>query len=360
MRRLPIFFVIDVSESMVGEPIMEVAAGLREMIAALRQNPYALETAFISVIVFAGKAKTIVPLTDVVSFYPPQFPIGGGTSLSTAMQHLIRELESKLIRNDGTQKGDWKPIVFLFTDGSPTDDSEAAIREWNQKYREKINLVAISVGNNTDLNLLRRLTDNVLLFNNTTADSYAKFFKWITASISAQSQKIETHKSDAFQLETLDDTVARKVDLSKTIPPQLDDNFVVLPAKCQRTEALYLIKFRRNLDFDEWPEFIEEGYSAPTARAFSLVGAFRLELPNEYQELSANMQGKSSVNTKELEGNPSCPCCANRFGFSVCACGGVHCVHGEGTNRCPWCKAEGFYGLSSSEDPGSNVTRGLG
>ena len=85
MRRLPIYFLIDVSESMVGEPIIQVEKGMRNIIQELRTDPYALETVFVSVIVFAGKEKVLSPLTELYKFYPPQFPIGGGTSLGTAL-----------------------------------------------------------------------------------------------------------------------------------------------------------------------------------------------------------------------------------------------------------------------------------
>ena len=51
MRRLPIYFLIDVSESMVGEPIMQVEDGISTIIKELRSDPYALETAYISIIV---------------------------------------------------------------------------------------------------------------------------------------------------------------------------------------------------------------------------------------------------------------------------------------------------------------------
>ncbi|MBC7796879.1 MAG: VWA domain-containing protein [Pyrinomonadaceae bacterium] len=361
MRRLPIFFVIDVSESMIGEPIAEVSAGIRGMITDLRQNPHALDTAYISVIVFAGKAKTLVPLTDIASFYPPQFPIGGGTSLGAAIKHLISEVETKLVKNTLERKGDWKPIIFLFTDGVPTDDAENAVREWETKYRAKSNVVAISVGNNADANLLRRLTDNVLLFNDANRESYQEFFKWITASISTQSQKVESDGNDSFQIEKLDDSVARKVDLTKTSRLKADDNYVVLPAKCQRTENPYLIKFKRNADFEEWAEVIVEGYGAPSTRAFNSVGAFAITAPDEYRELSAENAATQMISTGELSGNPSCPCCGNSFGFSTCSCGGVHCVHGAGVNRCPWCKSEANYGFTTGDgDDESDIRRGLG
>ena len=63
MRRLPIYFLVDVSESMVGEPIEQVQNGMRTIIQELRVDPYALETAFVSVIAFAGKATSLSPLT---------------------------------------------------------------------------------------------------------------------------------------------------------------------------------------------------------------------------------------------------------------------------------------------------------
>ena len=74
MRRLPVYFVVDVSESMVGEPIEQVQNGMRQIIQELRMDPYALETAFVSVIAFAGKAELLSPLTELYKFYPPVFP----------------------------------------------------------------------------------------------------------------------------------------------------------------------------------------------------------------------------------------------------------------------------------------------
>lgn len=48
MRRLPVYLVIDTSGSMTGEPIEAVKNGIQMLISTLRQDPYALETAYIS------------------------------------------------------------------------------------------------------------------------------------------------------------------------------------------------------------------------------------------------------------------------------------------------------------------------
>ena len=139
MRRLPIYFLIDVSESMVGEPITQVENGMRNIIQELRTDPYALETVFVSVIAFAGKAKSLSPLTELYKFYPPKFPIGGGTSLGTALNYLMDDIEKSVQKTTAEMKGDWKPIIFLFTDGTPTDNPNPAIERWQKHYQRKCN-----------------------------------------------------------------------------------------------------------------------------------------------------------------------------------------------------------------------------
>ncbi|MGL4597099.1 MAG: vWA domain-containing protein, partial [Bacteroidia bacterium] len=109
MRRLPIFFLIDVSESMVGEQIQLVEEGLATIIKELKSDPYALETVYVSILVFAGQSRTLVPLQEIISFYPPRFPIGGGTSLGNGLGHLMYEMRRNLIKTTSEQKGDWKP-----------------------------------------------------------------------------------------------------------------------------------------------------------------------------------------------------------------------------------------------------------
>lgn len=187
MRRLPVYFLVDVSESMVGEPIQQVQDGMRMIVQELRTDPYALETAFISVIAFAGKAKCISPLTELYKFYPPTFPIGGGTSLGAALNFLMDSMDKELVKTTLEQKGDWKPIIFLFTDGTPTDDTSAAIARWNNKYKKSANIIAISIGDNADTHLLGKISENVLRLNNTDEMSFKSFFKWVTASIKATS-----------------------------------------------------------------------------------------------------------------------------------------------------------------------------
>lgn len=134
MRRLPVYFLIDVSESMVGDQINSVEEGVSHVIQELKKDPYALETVHISIIVFAGKAKTVIPLTDIITFYPPKFSIGSGTNLGDGLGQLMYEMRRNYVPTTPDKKGDWKPIVFLFSDGTPTDKPQNAINEWKQNW----------------------------------------------------------------------------------------------------------------------------------------------------------------------------------------------------------------------------------
>ena len=68
MRRLPVYLLLDTSGSMMGEPIESVKNGVQVMVSSLRQNPQAIETAYLSVITFDSSARQIIPLKSKVAF----------------------------------------------------------------------------------------------------------------------------------------------------------------------------------------------------------------------------------------------------------------------------------------------------
>lgn len=350
MRRLPIYFLIDISESMVGEPIQQVEEGLATIIQTLKTDPNAMETVWVSIIVFAGQAKTIVPLQELINFYPPRFPIGSGTSLSKGLGHLMFELRKNIVRTTIEVKGDWKPVIFLLTDGVPTDDTQIAISEWKQNWMHKANLVAISFGDESDMQLLGELTDNVLHFKNADANSYKQFFKWITDSIKTSSESVENNSS-GFDLAALDGEVISKIDLTKVNKRGIavDSNFVVLAAKCQNTLRPYLMKYSRKVS----PSYL--GGMELNSLTYRLVGAFQVD--KMYYELSDESSDSFQIDTEELIGAPTCPCCGSQFAFAVCSCGKLHCIGDEELSTCPWCGNQGRYG---SGEGGLSVTRTQG
>ena len=113
MRRLPVYLLLDTSGSMNGEAIEAVKNGVQVMISSLRQNPQAIETAFISVITFGSEATQLMPLTDLASFQMPDIKAGGTTSLGAALNlvaNKIDALDESVAREKFKEDAD---IVFI-------------------------------------------------------------------------------------------------------------------------------------------------------------------------------------------------------------------------------------------------------
>ena len=71
MRRLPVYLLVDTSGSMKGEPIAAANNGLQAMIATLKQDPFALESVYISVITFDREVNEVLPLTELETLQAP-------------------------------------------------------------------------------------------------------------------------------------------------------------------------------------------------------------------------------------------------------------------------------------------------
>ena len=203
MRKLPVYLVLDTSGSMYGEPIEAVKSGVQTLVNSLRQDPYALETAFLSIITFDSMARQLMPLSELVAFNPPDLPLGTTTALGAALKLLAERVDAEVTKTTAETKGDWKPMVFIMTDGSPTDDWQAGLAEF-QKRKFGV-VIACAAGSKAETKVLKQITDNVIALDTADSASLQAFFKWVSSSISTSSQKIES--------------AGKEVSLLKELPP---------------------------------------------------------------------------------------------------------------------------------------------
>ena len=189
MRRLPVYLLLDTSGSMYGEPIEAVKNGVQVLLSTLRQDPYALETACLSIITFNSNARQDTPLTELASFQQPELTAGGGTALGGALSLVARKADQEVTKTTMEKKGDWKPLVFIMTDGEPTDDLSRGIADFKKQKWGMV--VACAAGEGANAANLRQITENVVQLDTATSDTIKAFFKWVSASVSAGSQKVE-------------------------------------------------------------------------------------------------------------------------------------------------------------------------
>lgn len=188
MRRLPVYLLLDTSFSMRGEPINAVKDGINLLITSLQQDPYALETAYISIIIFNNSAEQIIPLTELFLFHLPDFEAKGRSCLGEGIKLLTHSIKKDIVKTTPEQKGDWKPIVFIMTDGGSTDAWKTAAKELRKQTLGMV--VSCAAGKNSKIHVLKQLSDVVIQIDDVDSESIKSFFKWVSVSIASNSHKI--------------------------------------------------------------------------------------------------------------------------------------------------------------------------
>lgn len=196
-RRLLAYFLLDTSGSMRGEPIAALNNGFNGLISMLRSDPQAMDSLHISVVTFDREVNNLIPLVDLASFHPVEIkcPDSGPTHTGQALEMIYDLVNKDLIKGSAERKGDWKPLLFVFTDGKPSDV---------QKYREmmpKIKsldfgvIVGCAAGPKAEVSFLQELTSNVVKLDTTDASTLTTFFQWVSSSIEMGSKSQGTGES---------------------------------------------------------------------------------------------------------------------------------------------------------------------
>jgi uncharacterized protein YegL/predicted Ser/Thr protein kinase len=321
-RRLPVYLLLDCSESMAGSAIEAVSQGVEALVGELQGNPMAVETAWISVITFSKEAKQVVPLTDLIEFSKPELKVRTGTALGAALLLLGRCIEKDVVKTTPEIKGDYKPFVFLLTDGQPTDDWRSVAADFRERVaRKAANVYAIGCGPDADAEVLGGIADIVLLLKDLRPDSIRKLFFWLTASVQTASESVGMSvDSPSLDLGSLPKGTVEVAPAggvaSDGRPYQL-----FLHARCGKKGKPYLMRFARR----------------PRGDRYVAITSHPLEELEDGDE-----KALPPVNTGMLDGCPPCPYCGNQ-GAAVCGCGALLCSSGSPDEvfRCPRCRQQG-------------------
>lgn len=168
MRKMcPVIFLLDTSGSMEGAPIGAVNDAIKnvlpELISMNEENPD--NEIKVAILTFDYDAKWVIGETELsspedVQNYWKDLNATGYTSMGAA----FRALNEKLSVSQGFMQrasGSVAPVLFLLSDGEPTDDYKSGLLELQKNNWYKIAVrVAIGYGESFNEQILREFTGN--------------------------------------------------------------------------------------------------------------------------------------------------------------------------------------------------------
>jgi uncharacterized protein YegL len=117
-------------------------------------------------------------------------PDSGPTFLGAAL-HTICDMVGRDVRKSSAdQKGDWRPLLFVMTDGKPSDTlayQEAIPRVKQANFAA---IVACAAGPKSDAAQLLPLTDRVVSLDTLDSSGFASFFQWVSSAVTAGSASV--------------------------------------------------------------------------------------------------------------------------------------------------------------------------
>jgi uncharacterized protein YegL len=188
--RAPCVLILDVSGSMGGAPIAALNAGLQQYRDEVVQDRLAARRVELAVVTFGGGVNWVQDFIEADRFVAPTLSASGDTPMASAIMRAALELENRKATYRANGISFYRPWMFLFTDGGPTESAEKwqlacdAVRLGEEQ--KKFTFYPIGV-DGADFERLRELSPNrpPLRLNGI---AFKEFFKWLSASQRAVSQ----------------------------------------------------------------------------------------------------------------------------------------------------------------------------
>ena len=194
MRRLPIYILINTSSSLCNEILQNFKDSINLLIETLKEDPYALETVYVSIITFDSTITCLCSLSPLTSFKMPSIKIGKQeSSLGHTLLQLTTIIDNELIKNTYEQKGDWKPLIFIFT----ANDSVIDItKEVEELICHKCGRIIICIKTDSvNLGKYKKITEVILPIESLDKHIINSQFYWISESINT-CERVNPYNSD--------------------------------------------------------------------------------------------------------------------------------------------------------------------
>lgn len=176
---------LDISGSMVGDPIRELNKGLQEFRYQVIKNETAAERLEVSIITFASEVKCIQEPTLIRNLEMPELEAFGSTQLASGVKESILKVINRKMWYRKTGQPYYRPFIILITDGDPDADQdlEELMLEINEGVNKK-RFLFFPVGvEGANMDKLRQITHPSAPPMKLKGLNFIEFFQWLSNSV---------------------------------------------------------------------------------------------------------------------------------------------------------------------------------
>lgn len=205
-RPLPVIVLADTSGSMSENgKIQALNTALADMTQSFAQDEDGRAEIHVAIITFGGTAKVHQSLTPAAAMQLQPLVATGKTPMGDAFD-LARELIEDRQKVPGRA---YSPVIILASDAQPNDGTkweEALDRLLTSDRAKKAQRFALGIGTGVDATALKRFVadPSVKIYGAADAAEIAKFFRWVTMSVSSRSRRPDPESAKGDPLPPID------------------------------------------------------------------------------------------------------------------------------------------------------------
>lgn len=185
VARLPVYLLLDCSGSMLGAKLTGVSAGVTAICETLRSDPRSAATVHMSVIWFNDHAHE-TPLVPITLFAVPELRALGLTALGEALMMLNGAMDRDLrpALSGASAPPDYRPLVFLLTDGQPSDEWEApAAYLRHRTVHVPLHIIGLAIGDDAREEQIAQVATVVLKIDGDLPNRLREYFDWVAETV---------------------------------------------------------------------------------------------------------------------------------------------------------------------------------
>lgn len=187
--RCPVVLLVDTSGSMAGAPIDELNEGLRIFKESLMTDSLAQKRVEIAIVSFGSTPTVIQDFVTADLWATTTLISDGQTALGAATSQAIQMVGERKAKYKAAGVSYYRPWIFLFTDGAPTDAWEHLPGEVHGgESGKKFMFFSVGVGSNADMGVLSRIAPPSRPPLRMKGLAFREMFQWLSASLSSVSK----------------------------------------------------------------------------------------------------------------------------------------------------------------------------